>query len=1006
MSSKAAVDGHDSVGGLSKKRKKKYSSPFRIKVGCLVALRYRSRGNNVSVLMPDTDPPTSSGLDGVEKERCNSYTEQVASAHFSEVWTDPRRDRDSGLALIGNRIRCFFPKAVLSEPYNAASRLLEGTIVKVVRDCETQCTPGQRFSKGPSSFMVDLLIDNKNDKTLSVTLPFLKRVDDDGQSDPAGKIIKESEQRRRQYEERIKGGKHKAVVRVSLSNSSFSNAALMRGNPLEAKWVIRKRVPIKIFRRELPVPSVTETPTGTINGEGNDEVTQNMLPNNGDASKTINGNEKHEQNDEGKATKTPPASQASTDSVKKNNGPKKESTRPTSFNKDFSLARYLGDGNDSTAQQEGNWRWEAGRYHNPYNAALAGRPISKSLLEKLSYNFVGEVISIHPMRPEQSKNSQVDTLAMVTIRLLVLPEHTQSGRLTHHGPFDLFESEDLEMNNLFLDGEKNNHLKQGSNISDKQQGLEDGNNACASNTEQRCLLRVPIEELVIVEKNICREYLDSDKRQKIDTGQKAMVIQHSYSFLNDAYSPCKQERPDPEILGEKTVQDEMSLRHVCRRCRKFSAFAKRLAGVPHTMCESCFDFLKNSDAARLGTYQNMKSKKYRCDCDFCINRKNNDLLVCVADEVLESESNLGSTLDELKDYSGHRDSGFIATRFIVKGMNPVDFSIAPSSLASFMNSASAKPVTKIKARVSKGAKKAVTKKSARVSNDKSPARKGEMSFTKGDGIFPRIISKNQTFRSTSSRLLPYDVSNRKFDVSAAELYQWKIFRSSVSAFPEKPRNLRQHQKLENGGDPVGDDSNKKKLQGRAARAKQRRLLRGASALGVNVDTLAGRETSIRFGRSNIHGWGVFTDVDLRQGEMIIEYRGELIGNAMAEKREKEYEAAKIGSDYMFRIDEYTVCDASKQGNVARFINASCMPNCYPKIIFLDGMKRVVVYAKRDIRAGEELCYDYKFDLEYDPAKRIPCICGAPECRGFLNWDQRYVAIPRDDVAATDSGSKS
>jgi len=78
---------------------------------------------------------------------------------------------------------------------------------------------------------------------------------------------------------------------------------------------------------------------------------------------------------------------------------------------------------------------------------------------------------------------------------------------------------------------------------------------------------------------------------------------------------------------------------------------------------------------------------------------------------------------------------------------------------------------------------------------------------------------------------------------------------------------------------------------------------------------------------------------------------------------------------------------------------SCGPNCYPKIIILDGAKRVVVYAKRDIKAGEELCYDYKFDLEYDPQKRIPCICRAPECRGFMNWDQRYVTSTNDDINA-------
>jgi SET domain-containing protein len=117
-------------------------------------------------------------------------------------------------------------------------------------------------------------------------------------------------------------------------------------------------------------------------------------------------------------------------------------------------------------------------------------------------------------------------------------------------------------------------------------------------------------------------------------------------------------------------------------------------------------------------------------------------------------------------------------------------------------------------------------------------------------------------------------------------------------------------------------------------------------------------------------------------------RGEIIGNVVADKREKEYEAAKL-DDYMFRIDAYTVCDATLLGNVARYINASCSPNCYTQIITAGENKRIVIYAKRDIQRGEELCYDYKFSLEYDPAKRIPCHCGSAECRGFMNWVSSY-----------------
>lgn len=959
----------------SKKRKKKYSSPFRIKIGCLVALRYRSRGNNVSILMSDRDSSTSSGSDGGGKDGFGSYQEEVASAQFSEVWTDPRWGRDSGLALIGSRIRCFFPKAVLSKPYNATSRLLEGTIVNVVRD---------QLSTGSSSFGIDLLIDNKDNKMLNTTLPFLKRVDIDGQGDPAGKVWKESEQRRRQYEERIKGGKHKAVVRVSLSMSSFGRARQSGRNPLEAKWVIRKRVPIKVFRRKsVPVTTPEEATAESVNDKGEEAKEKSS----GGTDKTqVKETSGKDETDGGKAeTILSQASQILPDSATNPKQQKREPNRTTAYNKDFSLPRYLGDGNDSTTQQEGNWRWEAGRYHNPCSSALFDRPISKSLLEKLSYNFVGEVISIHPTQSQQSKDLSIDTLAMVTIRLLLLPEHTHSGRLTHHGAFDLFECDDLDSNMGFFRGE---HTAV----------TEDGGAKKEIDRETCCFLRVPIEELVIVEKSVTREPFYPNKKQKTDHDRKEMIIRHSYSFFEDRYRDHQEPKQDHANLAENPAMQ------VCRRCRHLSASNKRLAGIPQPLCQSCFDVLKTSNAARLVNDGKSKSKTYDCDEFFCTEKKNSDFLVALANEISESESKLGSTLGELEDYTDGTDSGFIATRFILKGMNPVDFSITPSSLSSFIGLASAKPVTKIKARISKATKKANSGKDAlRKNGNKSPVRNGSSSR---DGVVSRIVAKNEPFRSTSARLLPYDVSNRKFDVSASELYQWKIFRSSMSSFPEKPRNLRQHRKRENGRDSSSGNTEKKKLQGRAARAKQRRLLRGVSSLGVEVDILAGRETNVRFERSNIHGWGVFSDIDIRQGEMIIEYRGELIGNAMAEKREKEYEAAKIGSDYMFRIDEYTICDASKQGNVARFINASCSPNCYPKIIVLDGVKRVAVYAKRDIRAGEELCYDYKFDLEYDPAKRIPCICGAPDCRGFLNWDKRYVTVPNAAVPAENDGTKN
>jgi histone-lysine N-methyltransferase SETD1 len=80
-----------------------------------------------------------------------------------------------------------------------------------------------------------------------------------------------------------------------------------------------------------------------------------------------------------------------------------------------------------------------------------------------------------------------------------------------------------------------------------------------------------------------------------------------------------------------------------------------------------------------------------------------------------------------------------------------------------------------------------------------------------------------------------------------------------------------------------------------------------------------------------------------------------------------------------------VVDATTKGSLARFVNASCDPNCYTQIITHDGKKKIIIYAKRDIQPDEELVYDYKFPIEYDPAKRIRCYCGAVRCTGWMNW---------------------
>ncbi|XP_073511675.1 histone-lysine N-methyltransferase 2B isoform X2 [Phyllobates terribilis] len=135
-------------------------------------------------------------------------------------------------------------------------------------------------------------------------------------------------------------------------------------------------------------------------------------------------------------------------------------------------------------------------------------------------------------------------------------------------------------------------------------------------------------------------------------------------------------------------------------------------------------------------------------------------------------------------------------------------------------------------------------------------------------------------------------------------------------------------------------------------------------------------------RSAIHGRGLFCKRNIDAGEMVIEYSGNVIRAVLTDKREKYYDSKGIGC-YMFRIDDFDVVDATMHGNAARFINHSCEPNCYSRVIHVEGQKHIVIFALRSIYRGEELTYDYKFPIE-DASSKLHCNCGAKKCRRFLN----------------------
>jgi SET domain-containing protein len=135
-------------------------------------------------------------------------------------------------------------------------------------------------------------------------------------------------------------------------------------------------------------------------------------------------------------------------------------------------------------------------------------------------------------------------------------------------------------------------------------------------------------------------------------------------------------------------------------------------------------------------------------------------------------------------------------------------------------------------------------------------------------------------------------------------------------------------------------------------------------------------------RSGVHGKGVFALVDIAEGETIIEYVGEIISWPEAQRRHP-HDPSDPNHTFYFHIDEDHVIDALYGGNSSRWINHACDANC--EADERDG--RIFIKARRNIKAGEELNYDYGLiiDERYTPKLKAeyPCWCGTKKCRGTL-----------------------
>jgi histone-lysine N-methyltransferase SUV39H len=154
---------------------------------------------------------------------------------------------------------------------------------------------------------------------------------------------------------------------------------------------------------------------------------------------------------------------------------------------------------------------------------------------------------------------------------------------------------------------------------------------------------------------------------------------------------------------------------------------------------------------------------------------------------------------------------------------------------------------------------------------------------------------------------------------------------------------------------------------------------------VNRVVQNGSQLPLQVFKTKQKGWGVRTLVDIKAKQFVDEYLGEIISETEAETRGEMYD--KRGCSYLFdlgSVDEnnFTI-DADKFANVTRFFNHSCDPNMGSARVCIDvqdiNTARIAFFALRDVPAGEELTFDYKYQIQ----KRIRCYCGASNCKKWV-----------------------
>lgn len=150
---------------------------------------------------------------------------------------------------------------------------------------------------------------------------------------------------------------------------------------------------------------------------------------------------------------------------------------------------------------------------------------------------------------------------------------------------------------------------------------------------------------------------------------------------------------------------------------------------------------------------------------------------------------------------------------------------------------------------------------------------------------------------------------------------------------------------------------------------------------TNTQIQKGESQPLQLFSTNDKGFGVKTLNKIKAGSFIIEYTGEVITEKQLKMRIKQ-EYCKDKHQYSVSIGNGFVIDSRKIGNLSRFINHGCRPNCAMEKWIVNGLPAMAVFALEDIEPETEICYDYKYS-PYNKKEKTVCHCGHTDCRGFI-----------------------